>query len=182
MRFVSWSANFSVTPSEQFKEKIETLADGSTRTLREGYIVRFNPSDFTDRDREAVYRQFPKEMTKGSRRDQSGMDIDNDWKISTFDTSTVPAEIRADLEKALLECHDHGRHYIMVEQPVIPAPWPKYSEIKSAKAIVQTVQALGLDPKQVAAYERENLNRDEVLAELAALEEEPVEETIEVAA
>jgi hypothetical protein len=184
LRFASWSANFRIIPGPQFKQKTEVLADGTHRVVpgREGYICRFT-TDYTEREKQAVYEAFPKDMTRGSRLDMQGMPIDNDWKISTFDTDSAPEAIRKDLEKALLENHEYGRMYIKVEVPRIPAPWPKYGEIKSPDAIVKTVTALGLDPAQVAAYERENGNRPEVLSALEALSSGPeVEETIEVAA
>jgi hypothetical protein len=61
------------------------------------------------------------------------------------------------------------------------APWPAYDTIITAagvstatvaKRIVETVETIGADHAYVAAYERENQNREEVLAKIAARAEE----------
>lgn len=193
MRFVSWSPGFQITASPELKQKVEQLADGSTRELRAGFICQFTPDDWTEREREQLYKRFPKEMTKGSRLGMDGTPINDDWKISTYDTAKIEdAELRAKVEKGLLENFDNGIHYILVESPRIPSPWGNYDEIvvrgqrtidRVVAQICATVEDLGFDPAQVAAYERENLNRQEVLDGLAKLaEQEPVEETIEVSA
>jgi hypothetical protein len=71
---------------------------------------------------------------------------------------------------------DYG--YIPAERPKLEAPWPTYDRIvpqgqrtmeKVAAKIAETVAELGLDATVVAGYERENLNRPEVLLALEAL-------------
>lgn len=65
--------------------------------------------------------------------------------------------------------------YIEVEPVKATPPWPAYDKLTAqgrrtvemvAEKIVATVQDLELDAATVAAYERQNLNRPEVLAAL----------------
>jgi hypothetical protein len=67
--------------------------------------------------------------------------------------------------------------YLRVEPKRLPAPWPAYDKLVPqgrrtvelvAEKIAATVAENGYDPAQVAAYERQNANRPEVLAALEA--------------
>ena len=86
---------------------------------------------------------------------------------------------------------DDGRFHppphglLLVERPQLPAPWPAYDKLvaqgartveKVAQKIAEKVIEDGYDPALVVAYERENLNRPEVLDALAHLTAEPVAE------
>jgi hypothetical protein len=93
-------------------------------------------------------------------------------------------EERAAIEEALLEVHSA----VLVERPKAVAPWPTYDKLTVAgrrtielvvEKIVATVSDLGLNADHVADYERENLNRAEVLTGLAGLtEREPEPEPL----
>lgn len=85
-------------------------------------------------------------------------------------------EEREAIEAKLLE-----QGYMRVEPDCRNAPWPAYDKLvaqgartveKVAAKIAEKVAEDGYDPAEVIAYERENLNRPEVLA---ALTEEPAE-------
>jgi hypothetical protein len=106
---------------------------------------------------------------------------------SQFNTETdcpmvpgmTPAEVKARFEEVLSASGDlQSVDMIRVEQPRLAAPWATYSEISTgaghdkawvAKRIVELVEATGSDPARVAAFERENEDRDYVLVALAAL-------------
>ncbi len=90
-------------------------------------------------------------------------------------------EERAAIEQALLEVHSA----VLVERPKVAAPWPAYDKLTVTgrrtiehvvEKIVAAVTDLGLEPKAVVDYERENLNRPEVLAAMEALAEGEKEE------
>lgn len=76
---------------------------------------------------------------------------------------------------------------IRCEPPRLKAPWPAYDKLvaqgqrtidKVAAKIAEKVQEDGYSPHEVVAYERQNLNREQVIAALEALLE-PVEEATE---
>jgi len=109
-------------------------------------------------------------------------------RISSYDTDEEAKRLNwSDEEKAAVEkMLDDGQNadYFRIERPRLPAPWPKYDELVPqgrrtielvAAQIAETVRTLGLDPQTVAAYERENLNREIVIAELEANVETLVE-------
>lgn len=83
--------------------------------------------------------------------------------------------------------------FILAQEPRVPAPWPNYDQAKgggrgitTAEFIVRKVREDGYDPEAVAAYERQNGNRDDVLAALEALtddgSEAEADEPVEVMA
>lgn len=96
-------------------------------------------------------------------------------------------EIEDGLREALAKGQLPGVH--VVEPPRLAAPWPAYDKLvvhgrRSLEMVVakiaEKVREDGYDAGQVAAYERANLNRPEVLqglADLAAVE--PEEELID---
>jgi hypothetical protein len=110
---------------------------------------------------------------------------------SFFDTETdcpkdVPGltddQVRTLYEAKLSASPDIGaRDLLRIEQQRLTAPWPSYDEIKTgpghsrewvANQVVEIGERIGADFAYVAAYERENENREEVLAKIAARAEE----------
>lgn len=101
-------------------------------------------------------------------------------------------EEREIVEKYLLDRIASGcGDYVFIEQPTTDKPWPKYDEIVAvgrrtidhcAQLITDTVRTLGLDPERVADYERENLNRPEVIEALSKVTGDEEVEVIEVPA
>ncbi len=92
-------------------------------------------------------------------------------------------------EQALMSGPGAGSDYFILEEVRAPKPWPTYDKIKVrgqltpekvAEKIAATVTELGLDIESVSIYERENLNRPEVVTALNALQaEKPAEELIQ---
>lgn len=89
-------------------------------------------------------------------------------------------EERAAIEEVLLGMHS----CLLVSRPKLVAPWPTYDKLTVTgrrtlehvvEKVVATVTDLGLDPAAVAAYERENLNRQPVVDAMDALLSAPVE-------
>lgn len=90
-------------------------------------------------------------------------------------------EERAEIERVLPTIHS----VVLVERPKVAAPWPAYDKLtvtgrRTIEHVVEKITAavtdLGLDPDAVVAYERENLNRPEVLAAMETLAEGEKEE------
>lgn len=105
---------------------------------------------------------------------------------SFFDTETdcpvdvigmTDDEVRAKYEKVLGESQElRNGEFILIEQPRVAVPWPSYASIVTgpghteawvAKKILDAAEITGADLRIVAAFERENLNREYVLAALA---------------
>jgi hypothetical protein len=83
-------------------------------------------------------------------------------------------QVRALYEAKLSASPDIGaRDLLRIEQQRVTAPWPAYDDLVTAagvstatvaKRIVETAKTIGADLNLVAAYERENQNREYVLA------------------
>jgi hypothetical protein len=92
-------------------------------------------------------------------------------------------EDKAFVEKALLNSTDNGVQYVIAEAPKTAKPWPKYDDITGAEAAEQIawqVDQLGLDPKSVRRYERENADREGVIAALEDLIAKDAEDVVGV--
>jgi hypothetical protein len=94
-----------------------------------------------------------------------------------------------DEERLLIEERLAARPGIRVVEPVkLAAPWPAYDKLvvhgqrkieHVVAKIVETVQELEIDPGLVIAYEKQELNRPEVVAAVAAIgAPEPDEEEL----
>jgi len=101
-------------------------------------------------DRERWFGSYNSELAR----------IQNDWTKEEHDL--IVARLR-----------EQG--YLEVVPVTLTAPWPAYDKITVqgrrtielvAQKIAETVAENGYDPAEVAAYERQNLNRPEVLAAL----------------
>jgi len=110
--------------------------------------------------------------------------------VSVFDTDVFASQNQLDdetkekLESHLLNRPEHGIDYMRVVAPKIAAPWPAYDDIRSggakttAEKVLEQVIALGFDRdrerlEQIIAYERQNLNRGEIVIALEILLVEP---------
>src|SRR5262249_38545665 len=105
--------------------------------------------------------------------------VDPTYRLSGFDT-TIQGwgdEEREELEQRLADASVSG-DYIIIETPKRPAPWPGYDKLKSAAKIADLTQATGSDVEGVLAYERENLNRPEVIEAVQALVPEEEDEVV----
>lgn len=95
--------------------------------------------------------------------------------------------IKSEVEEFLRSYGACGIDYIAVD-PVHPkAPWPKYdailargkrTSVMAAQIIVDTAEQIGVDPAVVIAYERENLNRPDVIKALEFVPQPEPEEIV----
>lgn len=105
--------------------------------------------------------------------------------LSYFDSVHAQRQFGwTDEEREAVEAKLLEQGYMRVEPDRLQAPWPAYDKLvaqgartveKVAAKITETVIENGYDPEEVAAFERENLNRPEVLDALASLIETPAE-------
>jgi hypothetical protein len=118
-----------------------------------------------------------------------GHDEEITLRLSLFDTDLAAEAYGWDENtKAQVEARMQakaGVDFIQLIRPPLPAPWPNYDKVTPRgdlhlyEVIVAVVEETGLDPAEVIAYERENLNRPDVIEALEALvpaeEEAPAE-------
>jgi hypothetical protein len=180
LRFTSPYPKFKVTPAS-LKQSVEWLANGAWREKRAGHTVEFEPQGFTTWEREAAMEYFGDTIRTGRRKTDSTLTTDSplDWRIGTFDTSTIDdPELRELVEQALLNHDGYGRDYMVFEKPRTPKPWANYDNLKAqgrrtndmvADEICRLVLEIGVDVGQTMGYESENLNRPEVMAALERL-------------
>lgn len=149
--------------------------DGQREKIKEGYIVEFQ--------RVRALHPWEEEQARKVFRFR-GLQYMQDLvtpidpvkqRVSLFDTNWVPEHIRGEVEKILLEHPANGEDYVLVEKPVLTAPWPKYDDLVEtdtrdiqtvAEQIALMADAQGHDVTKVKDYERQTLNRREVLDEL----------------
>lgn len=175
MRFLSPIPKLSLTLRQSEYDK----PGKQGQLVRKGVTIQFNQHDVTEAEREFGLRHFAAALRKGLPLQENGTDpIDPSYRLSTFDTEEHEAakhwtpEEREGFEKQLLEHFLHGRDYIHVEQPKLPAPWPGYDKIKDVKTLVAKVKELEFDVEDVVAYERQNQNREAVIEALQAVDAE----------
>jgi len=96
--------------------------------------------------------------------------VDPRSRLSVFDTEWAQKEFewtdeeREYVEQKMLNLSGRiGNEYIQVEEITAPLPWPSYKTFNSPERIVQFMREGGIDPEVVLRYERENLNREDIL-------------------
>lgn len=192
MRFISKYPGFKVTaiPGE------DDLFTGRPKRLP--IIAKFKPGFLYAWEVDAARRHFKfNGLTQIGEPGAAGDIIDPSIRVSYYDTLEAQREegwsdeFREQVEQGLLSNPFHGSEFLMVEQPELPAPWPKYDELVAhgrrtsemvAEKIAETVRDLGLDPEEVIAYERANRNREEVVNAILGVQEEQSEGEVEVRA
>lgn len=181
-----------ISPYTKYKfvaihEVTEILADGNRRPIKRGWVCEFKPGDLTDWERDAARQRF--HMRGGTIENDMVTPVDLTLRVSSYDTSIVPDELRDEVEARLLATQNVNDH-INVVAPETPKPWPNYDDLTIERfkteaqlvgAIVSRVEDLGLDPDDVAFYERATLDRPAVLEGLMGIRPK-TEEVLEVSA
>ena len=185
LRFISKYAKYKMPGVH---EKVERMADGSMRQKAPGYMVEFRQGDLTNYERDFARKVFVWKGLPTALGGSKELDpLDDLHRVSSFDTSWVPEEFRERVEANLLANTALGQDYVLVEQPVLVAPWPSYDKLTAqgrrtvemvAEKIAAQVTENGYDVGQVLAYERQTLNRPEVVAALEALSVAPTDDEL----
>lgn len=90
---------------------------------------------------------------------------------------------RAFVEQALINAPSNGVEYVICSAPKTAKPWSTYDEFVDEDAVAKilyTIDLTGADPKATLRYERENLDRDDVVEALEALVEKDAEDVVGV--
>lgn len=154
-------------------EVLEHYATGQSKVLVRGLEATFNTRGLTDFEVEvgltklahlglAEDRDTEEHVSARSRLslfDSEAASLENGWTDEEHDL----------VVRALRSSSENGLAYLEVETPRRPAPWSAYDSVTDVDRIIELIEATGSDPAYVAAYERENANRPEVLEAIEAL-------------
>lgn len=188
LTFLSKSAKYQIGA---IKEKTLPLADGTRQLLEPGYIVQFRRMRALQPWEEDLARATFQFRGTNTTEDEVTLIDPVLQRVSVFETGWVPEEIRDRVEKILLEHPQRGHDFVLAERPKLTPPWPRYDDLTAqgrrtvemvAEKIVEKVRDDGYDPVQVAEYERQTLNRPEVLEALERLANPEAEPVVEVTA
>lgn len=117
---------------------------------------------------------------------ENGQHVDPSYRISVFDSEVMKLKNGwTDEEEALVvETLRHngpiGQMYVEVLPVAASKPWNGYDELDDADRIMELALGINADLDQVAAYEKQNQNRSDVLDALAGAS--TADETIIVSA
>lgn len=93
------------------------------------------------------------------------------------------AEEKAFVEEALFKAPANGIEYVICSAPKTKRPWDKYDEFTGDEAVAKilyTVDLIGADPNLVLRYEKENLDRADVVEALEDLVSKDAEDVVGV--
>ena len=166
MRFISKYDNYSICYQ---RDVINYFGDGNSQEVKPLLNCQFRVAGLNPWEMEAARAQFINRGL-GTYEDHVTPE-DPAGRFSVFDTVSFQGEhslddgTREKIENWLLnERWECGTHYIHVEAPKLTAPWPNYDDLP-AENIAALAINIGCLPEALA-YEKANLNRPEVIAEI----------------
>lgn len=187
MRFISKISSYKVAAVH---DESELLADGTTKLISKGFMCEFEHGGLTNAEAEFARQAF---VWKGLPIATDGTPLDpvrDLHRVGVFDSEWAPEHLREQVEQKLLSRPGFGQDYVLFEQPKAPAPWATYDQLvvrgqrtldHVVAKITEIVEETGTDPQAVIAYERENLNRGEVIEAMLLLtagSREPADELV----
>lgn len=177
-RFVSRYAGYSHGVREEIAEQFSR----GTRIIQRSLEAQFDRRGLTDYEKELAAREL---SFHGLPEDKdTGENVSPMSRLSLFDSEQAQKHFRWTDEEhdlvvqTLRESERLGLDYIEVAQPKRPAPWSGYDKLTDVDQIVELTIATETSPADVIAYERENEDREEVIAALEALLEPAGDEEI----
>lgn len=203
MRFISHSRRFQVL----ILSPVKVIENGIEREIAPMLIAQFKQGDLTAEELEFAERKWEKTAHGRTLEQDQVTKTPLIGRLSTYDTNdpAVQAEYEevdrvlegkphaklprgqvwkdGDAERITIERLMHtmqltgGADFAVIEEAVVPAPWPAYNEFPgSVEDLVEVLVAQGHHLPQVLQYERQNLKRHAVIAALEAKldEQQPV--------
>lgn len=169
-RFVSRYAKYSHGVRDEIAEQFSR----GTRIVERGLEAQFDTRGLTDYEKETAAKAL---SFHGLPEDkETGRDVEVFSRISVFDSERAAKQLRwtsdeeALVVETLRESERNGLDYVEVTQPKRPAPWNGYDKLTDIEQIVELTIATETSPADVIAYERENENREDLIAELEQLD------------
>lgn len=195
-RFVSKYENYKITA--RITVTHEDVLRAPHLTPQRGLNADFYPALVTDWEREEANKHFV-----GANR-FNGLQMEEDEvtpiqpRLGGFDSEIAAQtygwskEEREYVERFLDGNSANGMDYIRVEKAKLAPPWESYPKLTAqgrrtkemvAAKIVEIAGEIGCPAERIIAFERENLNRPEVLTRVEEYGSAvPVDDTITVAA
>lgn len=165
-RFVSKYGNYSVGVQGLVMEHFGT---GEGRVIKRRLDAQFHNRLVTEDDFVIALQSFS--FTGLPENLETNSDLSPRFRVSTWDSewakeneSWTQDEVDLAIEKLRVD-PSYGRDFIEVAPVLTKAPFPAYDEL-SVEEILQIVKLTKVDPESVVAYERENANREDLIAKL----------------
>lgn len=176
-RFISRYARLRLGVRSEVSEQFSQ----GTRVIVRGLAAQFDTRGVTDYEKELALKKL---SFHGQLEDRiEGGKMSPVSRIAVFDSRAAQAiegwtdEEHDIVVEKLRKSGKNGVSFFEVEEPKRPAPWKGYDELEDTERILAAVDATGVDPVEVIAYERENADREDVIAALEALLPADVQES-----
>ena len=158
--------------------------DGKMLPAEKELMADFSPDLRNDEDLALAKSSF---VFRGLPIYENGQPVSVAYRVSVFDSEVarLQNEWTADEEALVVDAlRNHGpigQMYVEVIPVAAEKPWNGYDELTDADRIVELALAINADLEKVLSYEKENLNREDVIAALGSANE-AADETIIVSA
>lgn len=174
MRFVSPYRKHQIAAIKEEWTLRQTQNGPTPWKTKDGVILSFQQGVLMPHEIEAALKHFnlrgvaydEKPERRFSVVDTEALQIQNKW----------PDELRQEIEQILLSKND----VLHVPRVQVPKPWPTYDEFADGpnlvKRIIDTLRLIGADAELAVRYEREHLNRADVVEALEREAEQPAAE------
>lgn len=168
-RYISRASGFKKTVIKGEQTLVQGPSGPQLSVLKDAHIALFEQGNVTPWEVERAAEVWGNDF-KGVAEGESPL-----RRISAYDTDLAAerngwdAATKASVER-LLDAQQ-GQDYFRVDRPRLSPPWPLYDNLDDADAIV-TIAGATLEADGIAhavAYEKENLNRTDVVDALQEL-------------
>src|SRR5215831_18752314 len=179
MRFLSKYGRFGLQIRPQISEP---YASGMVRVTQYQVAAIFEPQGLSNEERALAFQSF---WFNGSLQEQDEVTtVQPDYRIGVFDTRQAQLandwtdDVREEVERALLSHADRFGDIIAVPEVRLTPPWPRYDEYAgSPSQLARKLVDEGYDLQAVLDYERQNQDREKVVAAIeAAIEDGYIDE------
>jgi hypothetical protein len=163
-RFVSSYGNYSYGVQSAVHEHFGT---GESRTLKRRIDAQFHRGNVTDDDLAFAVATFS--FPGLPHNEETNTNISPRYRVSVWDSEWSKefdgfSDEEIDLIVDTLR-RGEGTDHREMTIPAAGVPFPSYDEL-SVGEILQVVKITSIDPQSVLAYERENANREDLIAKL----------------
>jgi hypothetical protein len=167
------------------------LRDTTTEYAPNGAAIKVNPALSVQFRPAAGAPDWAREAVRNLPNFGAGVGLDEDpfSRVGGLDTDEeakhqnwTPEE-KEFVENALVKGSANGVEYVVCSAPKTARPWSSYDEFVGEDAVAKilyTVDLTGAVPRDVLRYERENLDRPDVVAALEDLVEKEEENVVGV--
>jgi hypothetical protein len=167
------------------------LRDTITDHAPNGAVIKVHPALSVQFSPQGAAPDWAKDAVQSLSNWGSGIGLNEDpfSRVGSLDTDEEAKrqnwspEEKKFVEDALVNASSNGLEYVVCSAPKTARPWDKYDEFVGEDAVAKilyTVDLIGADPKLTLRYERENLDREDVVAALEGLVERNEEDVVGV--